>query len=344
MGMLGKWAVPVIGGILILGLFPLNDAFAAVFIDSFDVSGQETLPRSVAFNTDGTKMFVMGVNFDFVNEYACGTGFDLSTCAYSGDGERFSVQTEEISPQSLAFNTDGTKMFVMGSIGDDVNEYACGTGFDVSTCAYSGDGERFDVSGQEGFPQSLAFSTDGTKMFVMGGVGVDVNEYDCTAFDVSTCVYAGDGERFDVSGQDTAPQSLAFNTDGTKMFVLGSQNDFVYEYDCTAFDVSTCAYAGNGERFDVSAQDTSPTSLAFNTDGTKMFVVGVIGGEDVNEYCLGIPFDVSSEPCAIPIGGTLVPIDTTALLLASVQSISMWMIPVVIAGIVIGVLVIKRRK
>jgi len=45
-----------------------------------------------------------------------------------------------------------------------------------------------------------------------------------------------------------------------------------------------------------------------------------------------------------PIGGTLVPIDTTALLLASIQSISMWMIPVVAAGIVIGVFVIKRRK
>ena len=46
----------------------------------------------------------------------------------------------------------------------------------------------------------------------------------------------------------------------------------------------------------------------------------------------------------LPIGGTLIPIDTTALLLASVQSISMWMIPVVAAGIVIGVFVIKRRK
>jgi len=46
----------------------------------------------------------------------------------------------------------------------------------------------------------------------------------------------------------------------------------------------------------------------------------------------------------VTIGGTFVPIDTTALLLASIQSISMWMIPVVAAGIVIGVFVIKRRK
>ena len=46
----------------------------------------------------------------------------------------------------------------------------------------------------------------------------------------------------------------------------------------------------------------------------------------------------------IPIGGINIPIDQTALLLAGVSSISMWMIPVVIAGVGIGVFVIKRRK
>ena len=46
----------------------------------------------------------------------------------------------------------------------------------------------------------------------------------------------------------------------------------------------------------------------------------------------------------IVIGGTYIPIDQTALLLAGVQSISMWMIPVVIAGVGIGVFVIKRRN
>jgi len=46
------------------------------------------------------------------------------------------------------------------------------------------------------------------------------------------------------------------------------------------------------------------------------------------------------------VGGSMVPIDTSALLLAGAQSISMWMIPVVVAGvgIGIGVFVIKRRN
>jgi len=44
------------------------------------------------------------------------------------------------------------------------------------------------------------------------------------------------------------------------------------------------------------------------------------------------------------VGGTDISINTSALLLAGVESVSMWMIPVVIAGIGIGIFVIKRRN
>jgi hypothetical protein len=116
-------------------------------------------------------MFVVGSIGDDVNEYACTTGFDVSTCSFT---DAFSVSGQEMFPRGLAFNTDGTKMFVVGSIGDDVNEYACTTGFDVSTCSFT---DAFSVSGQETGPAGLAFNTDGTKMFVIGPVGDDVNEY-----------------------------------------------------------------------------------------------------------------------------------------------------------------------
>ena len=32
----------------------------ATFVDSFSVSSQDTAPQDLAFNTDGTKMFVVG--------------------------------------------------------------------------------------------------------------------------------------------------------------------------------------------------------------------------------------------------------------------------------------------
>jgi len=340
--MLGKWVVPVIVSILILGLFPLNDAFAAVFIDSFDVSGQETSPTGLAFNTDGTKMFILGAVGRDVNEYAC-TAFDVSTCVYSGDAERFSVLAQEATPTGLAFNTDGTKMFVLGTAGTDVNEYACGGAFDVSTCAFT---DSFSVAAQETSPRSLAFSADGTKMFVLGADGDDVNEYACTAFDVSTCAFT---DSFYVSAQETIPVSLAFNTDGTKMFVLGFTGTDVNEYACTAFDVSTCVYSGDAERFSVVGQGSAPLGLAFSTDGTKMFV-SHDSFDAVNEYSLGTAFDVSSVPPeeggggGQAIGGISIPIDTTALLVAGAQTISPWLILGVVSAVGIGLAVFTLKR
>jgi len=57
---------------------------------------------------------------------------------------------------------------------------------------------------------------------------------------------------------------------------------------------------------------------------------------------LGIPLEITGPNTVI--GGTYIPIDQSALLLAGVQSVSMWMIPVILAGIGIGVFVIKRRS
>ena len=140
------------------------------FVDSFSVSSQETQPTGLAFNSNGTKMFVIGWAGDDVNEYTLSTGFDVSTASYDSN---FSVSSQESTPTDLAFNSNGTKMFVIGS-SDDVNKYTLSTGFDVSTASYDSD---FKVESQESAPKGLAFNSDGTKMFVTGYHGDDVNEY-----------------------------------------------------------------------------------------------------------------------------------------------------------------------
>ena len=107
-------------------------------------------------------------------------------------------------------------MFVIGYSGDDVNEYTLSTGFDVSTSTFV---DSFSVGAQDTTPRDLAFNTDGTKMFVLGGAGNDVNEYTLTTgFDVSTSSFT---DSFSVATQETLPKGLAFNPDGTKMFVVG---------------------------------------------------------------------------------------------------------------------------
>ena len=164
---------------LIFNLTFVSSAQAtATFVDSFDVSTQDTTPRGLAFNNDGTKMFVVGDTGNDINSYTLSTGFDLSTATFNdinGDGSGFDISAQDNVPRGLTFNNDGTKMIMVGDNGNDINEYTLSVGFDLtSTVTHVGE---FDISDQETNPQGIAFNTTGTKMFIVGNVGNDINEY-----------------------------------------------------------------------------------------------------------------------------------------------------------------------
>ena len=188
------------------------DISTASYDSLFSVNSQDTNPRGLAFNNDGTKMFVAGWKNQRVFEYHLTTGFDISTASYDSN---LSISSNASGSKGLAFNSDGTKMFVNcvnSSVG--VVEYTLSTGFDVSTASYD---SSFVTQSQDTSPQGIAFSNDGKKMFVAGDTGDDINEYTLsTGFDVSTASFVGS---FDVSSQGTTPTGITFNNDGTKMFI-----------------------------------------------------------------------------------------------------------------------------
>ena len=223
-----------------VGEYSLTTAFdvsTATFVDRFEVVNEDNNPSGVAFNNDGTKMFVTGFTGDNVYEYTLSTGFDLTSTVSFVDS--FDVSTHETAPGGLTFNNEGTKMFVVGENAKKVNEYTLTTPFDVSSASFV---DSFDVVGQVWRPRDVAFNNDGTKMFVVGH-NDEVDEFILsTGFDLSSTITHVDS--FDVSAHETAPSGLTFNNDGTKMFVVGSDGDDVNEYTLScAFKVtasSTC--------------------------------------------------------------------------------------------------------
>ena len=151
-------------------------------------------------------------------------GWDLSTAVYN-DQYGFSVAAQELIPTGVFFKPDGTKMYVIGSIGDDVNEYNLSTAWDVSTASYV---QVFSVAAQDTSPQSVFFKPDGTKMFVLGSTGDDVNEYNLsTAWNISTASYV---QNFSISNQELVPEGMFFRPDGKKVYVVGS-GSAVFSYD-----------------------------------------------------------------------------------------------------------------
>ena len=294
----------------------------ATYVQNFSVGSQDTSPQGLFFKPDGTKMYVLGNTNDSVYEYDLSSAWDISTASYV---QGFSVTSQEDNPRGLFFKTDGTKMYVTGQTGDDVNEYSLSTPWDISTASYvqvfsvsaqeiapqaiffhpDGSGfyvvgatnDRvyqytiggFSVAAQETGPSGLFFKPDGTKMYVVGTISDAVSEYDLsTAWDITTASYL---QNFSVSAQETVPFGLFFKPDGTQMYVSGDTGNDVNEYSLSsAWDVSTASYV---RVFSVNAQDTTPTGLFFKPDGTKMYVVGT-AGDDINEYNLSTPWNLST--------------------------------------------------
>ncbi len=257
-------------------------------VKSFSVSAQETNPRSLAFKPDGTKMYVLGGTGDDVNEYNLSTPWLVSTASYL---QNFSVAAQDGAPQGIAFKPDGTKMYIAGNDGDDINEYDLSSAWNISTASFL---QNFSVAAKETAPRGVAFKPDGTKMYVVGDSSDSVHEYDLgTAWNISTATFL---QSFSVSGQDTSPQDIAFKTDGTKMYIVGDTGDDVNEYDLgTAWNISTASYVQN---FSVSATaGTEPTGLAFKPDGTAMYVLD--GSLDlVFQYLFNNSFSVTTQEAA----------------------------------------------
>ena len=248
------------------------DITSATYADkSFSIAAQETSPRGLAINPAGTKMFVLGTSGDDVNEYALSTAFDVSSASFT---QAFSISSQENNPWGIAFNTDGTKMFTTGLTGVGVDEFALSSGFDVSTASFT---QFLSTSTQTATPRGIAFNPTGTKMFVVDYSAASVDEYTLSSgFNVSTASYS---QTFSVSAQVTEPVGLAFSTDGTEMFVtmINTTYELIRYSLSTAFDISTASYT---QRLNVQSAtpvdptEDKPSAIVFNSTGTQFIIIG----------------------------------------------------------------------
>ena len=202
---------------------------------SFSIASQETSPSGLAFNSDGTKMFIVGRSSDAVFQYSLTNGFSLASGNVSYDNLSFSVATQETYPTSLAFNSDGTKMFIAGRDNDAVYQFSLTNGFSMASGNVSYDNISFSVATQETYPTSIAFSSDGTKMYLVGRDNDTVFQYSLTnGFSMASGNVSYDNISFSVASQETTPTAFVFSANGAKMFVVGQDSDTVFQYSVPA--------------------------------------------------------------------------------------------------------------
>ena len=239
---------------------------------SINVGSQENTPEGLFFKSDGASMYIIGPGGSAVDQWTLTTAYDVSTASYAS--KTFSFSGQDVNCGDVHFKPDGTKMYMIGASSDTVYQYSLSTAWDVSTGSY--DNKSKSIAAQETAPEGLTFKPDGTKMYVCGGNGDDINEYNLsTAWDVSTASFS---QNQSISATTGNPHSVRFNDDGTELYVVDpdSADRNVYSFTLsTAWDVSTLSAANS---FYVGGQDTAPKGLAFGNNGKKMYMVGTTNG------------------------------------------------------------------
>jgi hypothetical protein len=264
---------------------PSWDLGSASFVQT--LSGMGANPRKIFFKSDGTKLY--SIRTAVISERTLSTAWDISTAAAE---VTFSVSAQAPTPSGLFFKPDGTKVFITGSTNDSVYEYTLSTAWDISTASYT---QALNLSSEPyDSPLDVKFTSDGTKMFVLGtfvSVSSDDSVYQfslSTAWDISTASY--DNISFSVNDQGSAGQGIFFRDDNSKMYYVDATSSEVYQYLTDNEEEQSHLLPfifDQNEEYIISVENRRVRCFRLLTDGTVSFVANIT--QDTSSNVL--PFD-----------------------------------------------------
>jgi len=194
----------------------------ASFVRSFDISSEDRAPSGVAIKPDGSELYHLGGSTSNIYQYDLTTDFDISTASLA---QSFDVSPQDGSPEGLAFEDGGSRLYVTGANNTSVFQYSLSTAFDISTASFV---RSLSVSTQGGNPTGVSLKPDGKQLFITSKTNISVIQYSLsTAFDISTASFV---RSFDVSPQESDPADLALSPDGGRLYVVGSGSTNIFQY------------------------------------------------------------------------------------------------------------------
>ena len=341
---------------IILIIFPITKSFAA-YVTEVDtdqsisfLDGSADIPNGIAFNPNGTKMFV-SFQSDFINEYDLSTPFDISTHSYAGDSERcnlangWSAEAYNEQPTEtgdLTFSSDGLHIFIINrglnnTDNDALWRYDLTKPFDVSTCTLAQEKDPDALEALNGWrlgsiadnhkyhhAQGIAINPDGTKIFISfngagrAGAASDkdsIREYSLsTPYDLSTLTHVDSAGILLTQGN---PDSIFFSDNGKRIFVTDHDLYTVTQYSLSiAYDTTSNVKDGAViiKNFITTKTANQIRALAFSANGLKMFVSDDNGDDSIHEFNLVCPFNIIEGNCPAITEG-----DRTGLVEAQIE-------------------------
>ena len=305
--------------IFFLSFLTTNTYATITFKQSQDISSDTAHLRGVTFKPDGSRMYVTtDEDSPTVIQYRLSSAFDISTATIISEDELEGHGGDFDKPHAIEFKPDGKVMYVIRSESGNVSvqQFTLSTAWDTQTLSYE---TRKVINGGGDCStnvqiRALAFKPDGTRMFVSQEGAEVVSQYDLTtAWDVSSATNNVCSNSF--GGQEADMRNIQFNSDGTIMYLGGSDGDDINKYTLsTPWDISVITHTTT--TFSISAQTGNMRGFKFTANFTKLYVTGDDGsGTGTNvvyEYSLSCAGTIT---CSDPSGDS----DIKAIIEANVE-------------------------
>jgi hypothetical protein len=200
-----------------------------------------------------------------------------------------------VGAAALNVTGNGTAGQFLSSDGDGTMTWAdAGGGFDLGT-ALTGTTPTIDWSSATAFSHTLTGDTTYSFSNVPSGGEIELflknigNSWDFSKLSDYTNVT--DGTQIDFSSQFTGTtlRSAFFNQDGSKFYMIDSDDDFFQYSLSTAWDLTTKTY--DNKTFSPFYSGSYISDMPFNNDGT---LIVKAGGVNVGTYALSTAYDIST--------------------------------------------------
>lgn len=232
------------------------------FHRTFDPLVYVSSPNGLYITSNGQYLYLLSNSTDSVYQFTMSTLWDISTLTLTRSKD---ISSGVGSVRSLYFKSDGTKMYIVGTIGDEVDEWSLSSGWDISTASRT---LGYSVSTQQIQPSGLPFKSDGNKFYIAGIADATIDEYDVsTSWDLGSTVTHNQTE--DISGVTTGGiLSLFISPDGVYLYAgIGDSKIYAFEMS-TAWDISTISTWNNN-----TFPNTFIEGISFNDSGTILVII-----------------------------------------------------------------------
>lgn len=256
------------------------DNFGYEFPNAFDLSElrdinqtldvahilEEEDMQGIAFNENGSKLYVTGLDTDAVHEFTLSTPFNINTATltYSLD-----ISDEIENVQGISFGVSkGRQLYVVGYTDDDYGQLQSYDLPDPYSLAGAVPVDYVPLE-EESDPSGIIFSGNGDRFYIAGDNEKEVIQYTLATYrevDSIVSTYS-----LDVSESGGDLEDIAFNNDGSRLFVLNKNNQEIEVYTLsTEYDLSTATPTALIPIPDAS--DESARGMAFNDNGMLLYI------------------------------------------------------------------------